>query len=171
MAVERKRQIEFPPLQTHVKSFEIAMIVISIICIVIMLSSSSPRTLATNSVRPSSSATPAGSRRAWIRPVVLVVGLFAICLAVAASCQRHQIRITQQTAIVTATRHADFRPQRTQVRLVRQGLNGRPFWAISLSIPAKNGNGYERVSVARVDANTGKLVAFTDNADTEKDAP
>ena len=54
---------------------------------------------------------------------------------------------------------------------MRQGLNGRPFWAISLSIPAKNGNGYERVSVARVDANTGKLVAFTDNADTEKDVP
>ena len=37
MAVERRRQIEFPPLQTHVKSFEIAMIVISIICIIIML--------------------------------------------------------------------------------------------------------------------------------------
>jgi hypothetical protein len=102
---------------------------------------------------------------------VLVVGLFAICLAVAASCQRHQIRITKETAISTATRQADFRPQRTQVRLVRQGLNGRPFWAISLSIPAKSGKGYERVAVARVDANTGKLVAFTDNADTERDAP
>jgi hypothetical protein len=100
-----------------------------------------------------------------------VLGLFAICLAVASSCQRHQIRITKETAIATATREADFRPQRTQVRLVRQGLNGRPFWAISLSIPAKSGNGYERVSVARVDANTGKLVAFTDNADTENDAP
>jgi branched-subunit amino acid ABC-type transport system permease component len=37
MAVQRRRQIEFPPLQTHVKSFEIAMIVISIICIIVML--------------------------------------------------------------------------------------------------------------------------------------
>jgi hypothetical protein len=37
MAVQRRRQIEFPPLQTHVKSFEVAMIVISIICIVVML--------------------------------------------------------------------------------------------------------------------------------------
>lgn len=37
MAAERRRQIEFPPLQTHVKSFEIAMIVISIICIIVML--------------------------------------------------------------------------------------------------------------------------------------
>ena len=100
-----------------------------------------------------------------------MVGLFAICLVVASSCQKRQIRITKEAAIATATRQADFRPQRTQVRLVRQGLNGHPYWAISLSIPGKNGNGYERVSVARVDANTGKLVAFTDNADTEKDAP
>jgi hypothetical protein len=96
-----------------------------------------------------------------------VVGLFAICLVVAASCQRRQVRISKEAAVVTATRQSDFRPQRTQVRLVRQGLNGHPYWAISLSIPAKGGNGFERVAVARVDANTGKLVAFTDNADTE----
>jgi hypothetical protein len=106
-----------------------------------------------------------------VRPTVLVVGLFAICLVAATSCQRHQIRISKEVAVVTATRAADFRPERTQVRLVRQGLNGHPFWAISLSIPAKGGKGYERVAVARVDANTGKLAAFTDNADTEKDAP
>jgi hypothetical protein len=37
MADERRRQIEFPPLQTHVKSFELAMIVISIICIIVVL--------------------------------------------------------------------------------------------------------------------------------------
>ena len=37
MADERRRQIEFPPLQTHVKTFEIAMIAISIICIIIVL--------------------------------------------------------------------------------------------------------------------------------------
>jgi hypothetical protein len=97
---------------------------------------------------------------------VLVVGLFAICLVVATTCQRRQVRISKEAAIVTATRAADFRPQRTQVRLVRQGLNGRPFWAISLSIPGKNGN-FDRISVARVDANTGKLVAFTDNAGKE----
>jgi hypothetical protein len=37
MADERRRQIDFPPLQTHVKSFELAMIVISIICIIVVL--------------------------------------------------------------------------------------------------------------------------------------
>jgi hypothetical protein len=37
MANDRKPQIEFPPLQTHVKRFEVAMIVISIICVIIVL--------------------------------------------------------------------------------------------------------------------------------------
>jgi hypothetical protein len=37
MAAQRRRQVEFPPMQTHVKGFEVAMIVISILCIVVML--------------------------------------------------------------------------------------------------------------------------------------
>jgi hypothetical protein len=126
--------------------------------------------LATSSVRPSSSQSQSGRVPTWVRPAVLIIGLFAISLVAANACQHRQIRISQETAIVTATRAADFRPQRTQVRLVRQGLNGHPYWAISLSVPAKNGNGYARVAVARVDANTGKLVAFTDNA-SEEGAP
>lgn len=37
MAYERKRQIQFPPLQTHVKSFEYAMLAISIVCVIVVL--------------------------------------------------------------------------------------------------------------------------------------
>jgi len=37
MAVQKRRQVEFPPLQTHKKSFEVAMIVISIICVIVVL--------------------------------------------------------------------------------------------------------------------------------------
>jgi uncharacterized membrane protein YvbJ len=33
----RNRQIEFPELQTHKKSFELAMIIISIICVILVL--------------------------------------------------------------------------------------------------------------------------------------
>ncbi len=33
----RERQIEFPPLQTHNKTFERVMIILSIICIIIVL--------------------------------------------------------------------------------------------------------------------------------------
>ena len=32
-----KRQIEFPPKQTHVKGFELAMLAISILCMIIVL--------------------------------------------------------------------------------------------------------------------------------------
>jgi len=32
-----RRQIEFPPLQTHVKSFEAAMVALSILCVIIVL--------------------------------------------------------------------------------------------------------------------------------------
>jgi hypothetical protein len=122
--------------------------------------------LATSSVRPSDSGSHA-ARRAWVRPAVLVVGLFAICLVVATTCQKRQVRISKEDAVATATRAADFKPVRTQVRLVRQGLSGHPYWAISLSVPKKGTNDYVRLSVARVDANTGKLVAFTRNANHE----
>ncbi len=32
-----KRQIEFLPLQTHVKGFELAMLAISILCVIVVL--------------------------------------------------------------------------------------------------------------------------------------
>jgi hypothetical protein len=32
-----KKQIEFPPLQTHVKGFEIAMLALSILCVIVVL--------------------------------------------------------------------------------------------------------------------------------------
>ena len=32
-----RKQIEFPPKQTHVRSFEVAMLVISLICVAIVL--------------------------------------------------------------------------------------------------------------------------------------
>jgi hypothetical protein len=98
---------------------------------------------------------------------VLVVGIFALSLVAAQTCQKRQIRVTKGAAVATATRAVDFRPTRTQVRLVRQGLNGHPYWAVSLSIPAKGGDGFTRLTTARVDANSGKLVSLT--RDTTKE--
>ena len=34
---ESRRQVEFPPLQTHVRSFEVAMLAISILCAIVVL--------------------------------------------------------------------------------------------------------------------------------------
>lgn len=32
-----RRQVEFPPMQTHVKAFEAAMVALSIACVIIVL--------------------------------------------------------------------------------------------------------------------------------------
>lgn len=37
MADEKQRQIEFPPLQTHSKTFEAVMVGLSLLCVVIVL--------------------------------------------------------------------------------------------------------------------------------------
>ena len=60
--------------------------------------------------------------------------------------------------MVTAQRQVDFRPTQTQVRLVRQGINAKPYWAVSLSIPT-GPEQYSRLTTVRVDANTGKVAA------------
>ena len=162
MAATATRQIEFPPLQTHSRKFELAMIGLSIVCMIVVLDHRAvhehrhrvppdgldrltshpvpseavdqrpirvridPPPEEPPSARAADPARPAGVRRA----------VRASALVAAQSCQQAQIRITKERAIAIARPEAGFTPERTQVRLVRQGLNGRPFWAVSFSVPA-----------------------------------
>lgn len=91
--------------------------------------------------------------------VIAFLALLAVTAVAAQSCQQSQIRISQEQAIATARPEARFEPERTQVRLVRQGLNGHPFWAVSFSVPAADGDGYAEVTTVRVDANSGEVAA------------
>jgi hypothetical protein len=93
------------------------------------------------------------------RGIIAIVVLFAVTLVAARSCQQAQIRIPKERAIATALPRAGFKPERTQVRLVRQGLNGRPYWAVSFSVPAASGNGYAKLTTVRIDANKGTIEA------------
>jgi hypothetical protein len=94
----------------------------------------------------------------WLR--VGVIGCVLLLAFVASrTCQKSQIRITKDQAIATAERQVDFKPTREQVRLVRQGLNSKPFWAVSLSIPARRADRFRELAVVRVDANTGKVAS------------
>ena len=80
---------------------------------------------------------------------------------VSQSCQKAQIRIDKDAAISTAKRQIKFDPTRTQVRLLRQGLNAKPVWIVSLSIPkgeSLNTQQFKELAVVRVDANTGKVI-------------
>jgi hypothetical protein len=97
--------------------------------------------------------------RGFLRPRVLAfVGLLVATLLVANSCQRSQVRFTQAQAVGIARQQIDFQPTRTQVRLVRQGIQSRPIWAVSLSVPT-GPDKFKSLAVVRVDANTGKIVS------------
>jgi hypothetical protein len=102
---------------------------------------------------------PEGPPRVTRRAVLGVVALLAATFAVAQSCQGSQVRLSKEQAIERAQPQAGFTPQRTQVRLVRQGLDGRPYWAVSFSVPAASGDGYARLTTVRVDADTGRIAA------------
>jgi hypothetical protein len=93
------------------------------------------------------------------RGVAAVVALIAVTAVAAQSCQQAQVRVDQERAIATARKEAGFTPERTQIRLVRQGLTGRPYWAISFSVPAASGDGYAKLTTVRVDANSGEVDA------------
>lgn len=100
---------------------------------------------------------PRRPARVTRRGIVGVVALLAVTVVAAQSCQQSQIRVSKERAIETARPEAGFAPRRTQVRLVRQGLNGHPFWAVSFSVPAASGDGYARLTTVRVDANDGTV--------------
>jgi hypothetical protein len=99
---------------------------------------------------------------AWRRPTwprLAVIGaLLVLAFFVSRSCQQSQIRITKEQAIATAEEQVKFTPENTQIRLLRQGLNSKPFWIVSLSVPSNEGEGtFSRLALVRIDANTGEI--------------
>ena len=89
--------------------------------------------------------------------MAVLVGVLVLAFFVARGCQQSQVRITKEQAIATAERQVDFEPQRTQIRLLRQGINSRPFWIVSLSIPGERSGTFRRLATVRINANNGKV--------------
>jgi len=108
-------------------------------------------------IDPPAEEPPRRPARPTRRGVAAVVALLAVTAVAAQSCQQAQIRVPKERAITAARPQAGFDPERTQVRLVRQGLNGHPFWAVSFSVPAASGDGYARLTTVRVDAVSGRV--------------
>ena len=89
---------------------------------------------------------------------MLVIALVLVAAFVfAQTCQKDQIRVSKEQAIQTARDQVSFDPERTQIRLLRQGINSKPFWIVSLSIPGDEADTFRRLAVVRVDANNGKV--------------
>jgi hypothetical protein len=113
--------------------------------------------LGTSSVRLSETQ----AQRPPIRPTwprLLVIGLVLVAAFVfAQTCQKEQVRVSKEQAMQTAREQVDFDPERTQIRLLRQGLGSNPFWIVSLSIPGEQEDTFERLAVVRIDANSGEV--------------
>lgn len=102
---------------------------------------------------------PSVRARGFLNPRVLAfIGLLVVLVVAANSCQKAQVRFSQQQAVALARQQVDFTPTRTQVRMIRQGIQSRPYWAVSLSVPT-GPDQFDRLAVVRIDANTGKVVS------------
>ena len=62
-------------------------------------------------------------------------GILVLAFFVAKGRQDEQVAVTQEDAVATANEAVDFEPTFTQVRLLRQGINRKAYWFVSLSIP------------------------------------
>lgn len=89
--------------------------------------------------------------------MVVILGVLLLAFVVARGCQQSQVRITKEQAIATAEREVNFEPRRTQIRLLRQGINSRPYWIVSLSIPGEQSDTFRRLVTVKINANTGKV--------------
>jgi hypothetical protein len=87
----------------------------------------------------------------------VIAAVLVLAFVVSQTCQKSSIRIDKNQAIAKAEAQVDFTPKRTQVRMLRQGINSKPFWIVSLSRPGKQKGTFSELAVVRIDANTGKV--------------
>jgi hypothetical protein len=83
-----------------------------------------------------------------------------LALVVSQTCQKSQVRVTEEQAVARAEREIDFEPTRTQVRLLGQGINSKPHWIVSLSIPVSSNpdtQEFRELAVVTIDANSGEV--------------
>ena len=104
---------------------------------------------------------------AWVRVAVLLA-ILGVAFVAAQTCQKSQIRFNKNQALATAQRQVDFTPQRSQVRLLRQGLDSKPYWIVSLSTPGKQEGTFHDLAVVRINANTGKVVSVKEPVGVSK---
>lgn len=89
--------------------------------------------------------------------VAVIVAVLALAFVAAQTCQQSQIRVTKEDAIAKANQQIDFKPERTQIRLLRQGITSEPFWIVSLSIAGEKEDTFRKLALVKIDANNGKI--------------
>jgi hypothetical protein len=97
-----------------------------------------------------------GGGPTWLR-VAVIAAVLALAFVASQTCQKSSIRLDKNQAIAKATEQVDFKPSRTQIRLLRQGITSEPFWVVSLSVPGQRDGTFRELAVVRINANTGKV--------------
>jgi hypothetical protein len=87
----------------------------------------------------------------------VIVAVLVVAFLAAQTCQQSQIRFTKEQAIAKAERQIDFQPDRTQIRLLRQGITSEPFWIVSLSVAGEREDSFRELALVKIDANNGKI--------------
>ena len=98
--------------------------------------------------------TPRGPK--WLR-VGVIISVLLLAFVAAQTCQKSSIRLDKNQAIAKAKEQVDFTPDRTQIRMLRQGVPSKPFWVVSLSRRGKTPGSFSALAVVRINANTGKV--------------
>ena len=70
------------------------------------------------------------------------------------------VEITEEKAVVTARAEIDFEPERTEARVLRQGIPTRPVWVVVFTVPDPEGGSddFLRHAAVWVDAGTGEVL-------------
>ena len=83
--------------------------------------------------------------------------MLLLAFGLSRGCASRSGEISRDEAVAIARQEVDYRPERTQVRLIRRGFQSRPYWAVSLSTVDDEG-AFERVTIVVVDARTRDVI-------------
>lgn len=91
----------------------------------------------------------------------MLAGLLVVAFFAARGCQDRGVQLTQEEAVVLAREQIDFEPTYTQIRLLRQGLNRKAYWFVSLSQPigfdGDRPDLFRNLAVVQIDSTSGKV--------------
>ena len=110
--------------------------------------------------------TPDRRAPSWPRAAV-VAAVLVLAFVISRSSSQE---VTQEEAVAKATQQADFVPEDTQIRFLRQGIDRHPFWVVSLSTPGPTAQTYADLAVLRIDAESGEIAEFREQKDTKRGA-
>ena len=70
------------------------------------------------------------------------------------------VNVSEENAISIARDYIDFEAEHIAARMIRQGFNTKPVWAISLSIPLEDGE-FDQLTIVEIDARNGEIIKVT----------